>query len=532
MLPDTTLLWQDVSNKEGNLLDYAADIAVKGDRVFVVGDSETTAGSSAFAVRAYDSKNGALLWESNYDREGEGFDEATHVVVGDDKVFVSGATVTAAGGNALAVRAYNAKNGKLLWENNYDREGDLFDMSWGMTVQGNRVFAVGTTETAASGTAFAVRALDATNGNLLWQDNYDREVGVSLWDVAFRAVAEGNRVFVVGQTGSTAGGSAFAVRTYDVTNGNLLWQDNYDREGEGYDWAYETVVDGNKLFVVGGTETAAGGTAFAVRAYDIRNGNLLWQDNYDREGSLYDATWGVAVRGGRLFVVGESETAAGGSAYAIRAYKTSNGNLLWEDYYDREGSFRDTALEVAVECNKVYTVGGTETASGNAYTVRAYNAKDGKLVYEDYQTPEPSLEAPLFWNWGTAIATEGNRVLTAGVTETTAGGLGLTVRAYKAQECDDNGDDDHGDDGDDDDDDDHGDDDDDDDHHNDDGDDDHGDDDDGDDHHDHHDYHADDHHNDHDDDHRNPGVDHRNDHADDDDDDDHHKDDGDGKKKS
>ena len=508
LLPDTTLLWQDVYNREGNLLDYAADVAVKDGRVFVVGDSETTAGSSAFAVRAYDAKNGALLWESNYDREGEGFDEAGHVVVDGNKVFVSGTTVTATGGNAYTVRAYNARNGALLWQNNYDREGDLFDMSWGMTVKDNRVFAVGTTETDASGAAFAVRALDATNGNLLWEDNYDREGGVSIWDAAYRAVAKGNRVFVTGQTGSIAGGSAFAVRAYNATNGNLLWQDNYDREGEGYDWAYETVVEGNKLFVVGGTDTAAGGNAFAVRAYNVTNGNLLWQDNYDREGDLYDATWGVAVRNGRLFVIGESETAAGGSAFAIRAYKTSNGNLLWEDYYDREGSFRDSALEVAVECNTVYAVGGTETASGNAYTVRAYNAKDGRLVYEDYQTPEPSLEAPLYWNWGTTVATEGERVLTAGVTETTAGGMALTVRAYKAQECDDDGDDDHCDD---------------------------------DDHHDHHDYHADDHHNDHDDDHRNPGVDHRNDHADDDDDDDHgdddddndhHNDDGDGKKKS
>src|SRR3989338_4688646 len=122
LLPDTTLLWQDVYNREGNLLDYAADVAVKDGRVFVVGDSETTAGSSAFTVRAYDAKNGSLLWESNY-----------------------------------------------------DREGGLFDMSWGMTVKDNRVFAVGTTETDASGAAFAVRALDATNGNLLWEDNYDRE---------------------------------------------------------------------------------------------------------------------------------------------------------------------------------------------------------------------------------------------------------------------------------------------------------------------------------------------------------------------
>ena len=434
MLPDVNLLWQKNDNREGNLVDYAGGVAVKDGRVFVAGESETTAGSSAFTVKAFDAKNGSLLWESYYDREGEGWDGAYAVVADDDKVFVSGSTATAAGDSAFAVRAYNAKNGKLLWENNYEPEGDLplWDESWGMTVKDNKVFAVGTTETAAGGNAFAVRAYDATSGKLLWDDNYNREGG-NLWDVAYRAVAKDNRVFVVGQTMTAAGGSAFTVRTYDAKNGELLWEDNYDREGSLWDGASDVVVKGDNVFVVGSTQTAAGGWGLTVRAYNAKDGKLLWQDNYDREGALTDTAYGVAVKGDRLFVTGTSETTAGGGAFAIRTYDTSDGKLLWENNYDREGAFSDVAGSVVVVDNTVYAVGQTETAAGNAFTVRAYNAKDGKLVYEDYQTPEAALQ----WNAAIGVAAEDDRVFVSGVTETTAGGMGFAVRAYKAKEGDD-----------------------------------------------------------------------------------------------
>src|SRR3989338_10386991 len=53
MLPDVNLLWQDVSNREGNLWDSATGVAVKGNRVFVAGVSETTAGGGAYTVKSY-----------------------------------------------------------------------------------------------------------------------------------------------------------------------------------------------------------------------------------------------------------------------------------------------------------------------------------------------------------------------------------------------------------------------------------------------------------------------------------------------
>jgi len=430
LLPDANFLWQNSpnsTNREGNLWDMAGSMAVNDGRVFVVGESETTTGSGAFTVKTYDSSNGSLLWESYYDREGDGWDSATDVVVDGKRVFVSGYTTTVAGDTAFTVRAYNTQNGKVLWQDNYDREGDGWDSAWGMTVHDNKVFSVGQTTSTAGGSAFAVRAYNAKNGALLWEDNYDREG--SIWDAAYRAVAKDNRLFVVGQAGATAGGNSFVVRAYDTSNGALLWQDNYDREGDLGDRAFDVVVEGSKVFVVGQTETAAGGGALTVRAYDASNGALLWQDNYDREGALADVGWRADVKDGKLFVVGDSETAAGGSAYAIRAYNTSNGNLLWKNDYDCEGSFQDEALNVAVVGDAVYTTGTTETANGNALTVRAYNVSNGNLLYEDYQTPEASKQE----NWAIGIAAEEvDKVFVSGTTETTAGGASFAVRAYRA----------------------------------------------------------------------------------------------------
>ena len=217
LLPDVNLLWQNVSNREGNLWDYAASVAVKGDRVFAVGESETTAGSSAFTVKAYDASNGKLLWENYYDREGAGWDGAYKVVVEGDKIFVSGQTETAAGGLAFTVRAYGAKKGKLLWENNYDREGSFQDGAGNVVVVNNTVYAAGQTKTAA-GSAFTVMAYNASNGELLYRDYQTPEASKQEnWAVGIaieKNTDTGDKVFVAGTTETTAGGMGFAVRAY------------------------------------------------------------------------------------------------------------------------------------------------------------------------------------------------------------------------------------------------------------------------------------------------------------------------------
>jgi TolB-like protein len=233
---------------------------------------------------------GSLLWGDNFDREGTGYDVATPIAVTGTTVFVAGATETSAGGAAFTVRAYSAKDGSLLWGDNFDREGDLDDIANAVAVQGKKVFVAGLTETSAGGAAFTVRAYSAKDGSLLWENFFDRE-GTG-YDVATAIAVTGTTVFVAGATETSAGGAAFTVRAYSAKDGSLLWRDNFDREGTGDDVATtmavrsrvsvaEATYDGGEwkvkivrrttVFVAGATRTSAGGAAFTLRAYSTKN---------------------------------------------------------------------------------------------------------------------------------------------------------------------------------------------------------------------------------------------------------------------
>ncbi|MFN3467137.1 MAG: PQQ-binding-like beta-propeller repeat protein, partial [Candidatus Brocadiales bacterium] len=175
LLPDKYFLWGNSSNKEGNLWDQAWRVAVNpnGDKVFVAGEEETTNGGSAFAVKAYRATDGKLLWKKSYNREGTGWDGAFTVTADNNYVYVAGETVTTSGGVGFSVRAYKAKDGKLVWENYYDREGALLDGAWKVVLYNGVLYVTGESETAAGGTAMTVRAYNADTGSLLWSDNYD-----------------------------------------------------------------------------------------------------------------------------------------------------------------------------------------------------------------------------------------------------------------------------------------------------------------------------------------------------------------------
>ncbi len=275
----------------------------------------------------------AFGWEDFHDWEGSLDDGAEAVAVSPDgsRVFAAGVTATTAGGGAFTVRAYNASNGTPLWTQNYDKEGNKDDRAWAVAVSpdGSRVFAAGTTATTAGDRDFTVEAYDPSNGDVLWTQNYDREGTLSDRAFAVAVSPDGSRVFAAGVTETAAGGNAFTVRAYNASNGTPLWTKHYNREGTGSDQAYAVAVspDGNRVFAVGDTTTYAGGSAFTVRAYNASNGTVLWTRNYDRKGTLSDGASAVAVSpdGSMVFAAGTTATTAGDRDFTVRAYDASNG---------------------------------------------------------------------------------------------------------------------------------------------------------------------------------------------------------------
>ncbi len=379
-------------------------------------------------------------WEDFYDRDGNKNDYAHAVAVSPDgtRVFAVGQTQTAEGGGAFTVRAYNASSGTVLWTRHYDREGNKYDYAYAVAVSpdGTKVFAAGSTETSAGGDAFTVRAYNASNGAVLWTQHYNREGNMDDYAHAVAVSPDGTRVFAVGQTQTAEGGGAFTVRAYNASNGTVLWTQHYNREGTLYDRAMAVAVspDGSRVFAAGFTQTTAGGDAFTVRAYGASNGTLLWGRHYDREGNKNDVAEAVAVSpdGSRVFAAGYTQTTAGGDAFTVRAYGASNGAVLWTQHYDRQGSLGDEAKAVAVspDGSRVFAAGYTQTtAGGNAFTVRAYDASNGAVLWTQHYDREGNLHDGAM---AVAVSPDGSRVFAAGYTKTTAGGNAFTVRAYVA----------------------------------------------------------------------------------------------------
>ena len=355
----------------------------------------------------YLSGSVGILWEDHFDREGSLSDRANAVdargnlffTPGGNRAFVVGRSETFEGGAAFAVRVYDvagdgAGGPKVLWEDHFDKQGDLSDEAKDVAVSGDRVFAVGVTG-GVGGAAFSVRAYNATGDgaggpSVLWEDHFDREGG--LIDEANAVAVGANGIFVVGQTEDAASERAFAVRTYDAAGDgaegpSVLWEDHFNREGVLQDYANAVAVSDNRVFVVGFSETAAGGPAFTVRAYDVAGDgaggpSVLWEDHFDREQNLRDEAKAVAVSGDRVFVVGVTETASGGLAFSVRAYDAAGDgaggpSVLWENHFDRLGNRRDSANAVAVLpgffVDRIFVAGTTEAAAGDSFTVRAYN---------------------------------------------------------------------------------------------------------------------------------------------------------------
>jgi len=179
-----------------------------------------------------------------------------------------------------------------------------------------------------------------------------------------------------------------------AAGGDLLWEDRFDLTG-GFDSAGAATVQGRQLFVVGsGQVPSKNGIAdfdWIVRAYDRLSGTLVWQDQADGGLDILDAPRAVAVQGRTLVVVG-SAGGDGEGDYWVRAYDARTGRLRWQDrVVDPTGT--GVAADVVIQGHRAFVVGSR---------LRVYDLKRGSVIWED---PDAA---------GEAIAVAGKSVFIAG----------------------------------------------------------------------------------------------------------------------
>ena len=398
--PAGDVLWED--QVDGGI-DFGNAVVTDGMRAFAVGVSQDpSSGSNTSFVRSYDSRTGALSWEQRYAEPGNALTAAASA----DLVFTAGEQLpllaldarTGAvrweddpGGNLhgiaagdglvvasglrnvgpppgseeedaewtdLLVRGYDARSGRLLWEDVAGSGNGVFDAGYALTIHRGRVFVVG----SASGFgehSLIVRAYDARNGRLLWEDLSAKPA------TAWRVAAYGSRVFVAGQTDLPDGASAPFLRAYEARAGSLLWE---------HEAALDVPVVGAFLDVAatrGRVVVAGSDGKFLVQAHDSRTGARIWR----RRSAVPGQAQALVASRGEVFASGRIFPGSGGSDWLTQAYDAGAGSLRWSDRIENAGGF-DLLRENDEANGRLVVVGHVQTETrASDFRIRAYDAR-------------------------------------------------------------------------------------------------------------------------------------------------------------
>ena len=392
------LLWKDTFDRSGGVAyDDARAAAAAGNLVFASGNSGDETGSQDAIVRGYDQETGRLVWQDLYDAPPAGNgDSLLDLAAADGRLFAVGQSGVP-GGRNFVVRAYRARTGLLFWKDEvpgaeFSGFGQYFTRAISVAVEGSRVFAAGQLMRTPEDGDFLVRAYDARTGGLLWQDQLD---GGQAGRARFVA-AERGRAFVVGEVGSCAedfdlgGDCDFIARTYDARTGRLLWQDQLDLGTNDFGRAVSVV--GERVVAVGyGGDFGHGD--FLVRAYDAGTGALAWEDREDGAGKM-DMAQSVTAKGRRVFAVGFGGDcnfllAPGGDCDGlVRAYDAETGALEWEDQVDTGA---DDFLGAFAMTGGVVAQGNRLLVSGTGGDCLWYDFSDCDVLLLVYRSHDGSL---------------------------------------------------------------------------------------------------------------------------------------------
>jgi hypothetical protein len=258
---------------------------------------------------------------------------------------------------------------------------------------------------------------------VLWEDRVDgpaheHDQAGSITTNA--SVVNGDAVFVAGVTTIVAPFErGRLIRAYALATGRLIWEARH-AVGDPPERPFSIAAEGNGVFTAGSVSVNGSMPYSVVRAYDRRTGRDLWH-HFGPSGpsGAESSVWGITVKNGRVFVTGRISNGNGTAEYTVRAYEAATGVLLWQDRHGPAGS----ATSVKAEAGRVFVLGTESTPISHIlqHWVRVYDARSGTLLWQDRPSARPDGPVGL-----TTLDVAGSRVFAGGWTWSG----GLLLRAY------------------------------------------------------------------------------------------------------
>jgi len=180
---------------------------------------------SIITVKVYDAASGDVLSDDTFDLHVKD-EKGAKGAAAQDRIFAGGVGLGATDLSNFILRVYDAKTGAFQWEGQLNltpgSEGASGQMVSTLAPRRAEVIRVGATTATGTQPSFLLRALDASTGGLVWQDEFstgDRRVAGLEWIT--------NRLISQPQPANTFD---FRIRMLQGSGRDVLWEDYFARE--------------------------------------------------------------------------------------------------------------------------------------------------------------------------------------------------------------------------------------------------------------------------------------------------------------
>lgn len=304
-------LWTNRFSSLGNGSDTPRAIATDDHSVYVAGQTP----QSDFLVIAY-SVSGAPLWTNH----GPGvplpgpfgpFPSVAAMAVADDRVYVTGNSITNGISFDVMSVAYSSATGERLWINRFSNPGDFDDLACAILVN-ETVCVAAISVRDPSFELDNVTIAYTTNGVPLWTNRFPlgASLGRLIVSPSCLAADQAGNIYRVGYT-SVGGPLRFAAVAYS-NSGLPLWTNTQILRG----YATGVMVDSDTNIFVHGETTLNFSPASAVVAH-TRNGTAIWTNYF--QGGLSPSGFGMDAEG-NVYVAGVEQAVPGNSDFFLVKY--------------------------------------------------------------------------------------------------------------------------------------------------------------------------------------------------------------------
>ncbi len=305
--PTGEVAWVQYYDGPGAFRDEARAIALDGQgHVYVTGRSYGDGTDADFCTIKYDANRGRQLWVRRYNGPGNGYDEATALVVDAlGNVYVTGKSWDSGTGYDYLTIKYNP-DGQTLWERRYNGpNGRDEPTAIAVDIQGN-VYVTGRSKGDATWNYDYVTIKYSPDGQLLWE-LLSEGSRIPEGFIPKMALDPGGNIYVTGTSYRTSGGYAYS--GYDIIkyspDGQRLWRRRY--QAPYADIAAAMAVDGQgNVYVTGLRYLFEHDADYATVKYDP-DGHRLWVSRFKGPAEDWDEAKAIAVDSlGNVYVTGKS----------------------------------------------------------------------------------------------------------------------------------------------------------------------------------------------------------------------------------